>query len=1001
MKILISHWVGACFFLLSVSHLAFSQSPVPPPFAEESWYSHWADSVMETLSPSERVAQLFMVAAYSNRGPGHSYELSRLIEQEGIGGLIFFQGGPERQALLHNHYQHLSKIPLLVAMDAEWGIGMRLDSTISFPYQMALGAIQDDELIYEMGAEIARQFRLMGMHVNFAPVVDVNNNPKNPVISYRSFGENKSLVSRKGLQYMKGLQEHGVLATAKHFPGHGDTGTDSHVDLPVIPHDPERLSSLELFPFRQLINQGLGSTMIAHLSIPAWDATPQLPSTLSQPIVTGVLQKQLGFKGLIFTDAMNMKGLTKHFPTGEAEIRALLAGNDVLLYSEDVPTAIRAINEALKSGRITQEIIDRKCHRILQTKAWALQFAPVYVDRGRLCEQLNTPAALHLNEKLTAASLTLLRNTSNRLPLHRLDTLHIAALSIHSQPTLFQHSLSQYTKITPLLLSRNATAVEVRQMQKRLEEFNLVLVGLHQPGSRPYNREYLNESVRQLVVDLAKQTSSVISVFRNPYALDRFPGIEQAEGLIMAYQGGEAAERLAAQLIFGAIGASGRLPVTVNENFPQGAGMDSPGGLRMAYTSPEAVGIVGGPLRKKLDAIVRDGLDQQAYPGAQLLVAKDGKVIVHKAYGYHSYDSLRKVGTDDLYDFASVTKITAGTAAVMKLYDNNKLKLDANLAQYLPEFKSSNKGQLTFREMLAHQARLRPWIPYWTGTLKGNAKYPWQSAWNPQRTNDYRFRSRTFSRDSSANYPIRINQHLWQHKDFRKQMYKAIRKSPLNDDPGYIYSGLLFYLLPEITARHGGMEFESFLKQNFYHRLGAHTLTFNPAHHHALKDIIPTERDTFFRNDQIHGWVHDEGAAMMGGVSGNAGLFGNANDLAKLMHMYMNGGSYGGEQYLAPETLQEFTRYQFRKEGNRRGLGFDKPRLSEKSRGFPAPAASESSFGHSGYTGAFTWADPEHKLLLVFLSNRVNPTRLNRKVYQLDIYQRLHRALYEELVQGK
>ena len=973
-----------------------AQPPSSVPYLQEKAYTQWADSVIMTLSPSERIAQLFMVAAYSNRGPSHTYEISRLIEQQGIGGLIFFQGGPGRQGILHNHYQSLSKVPLMVAMDAEWGIGMRLDSTISFPFQMALGAVQDDSLIYEMGAEIARQFKLLGMHVNFAPVIDVNNNPNNPVISYRSFGEDKMDVTKKGLAYMQGMQDHGILATGKHFPGHGDTGTDSHVDLPVIAHSPQRLENLELYPFKQLIQRGLGSTMVAHLSIPAWDKTPHLPSTLSPPIVTGILKDQLQFEGLIFTDAMNMKGLTKHYPTGEAEIRAILAGNDVMLYSEDVPKALDAIQKAVESGRISQAIIDERCRKILTTKAWAFQQVPHKVDLTELHHKLNPPQARALHSTLTEASLTLLRNEEQLIPLQRLDTLRIAALSISSSPTPFQETLAKYTQITPFTLPHKANPTAVKRIQQQLAGYDLVIVGVHQLGKRAYNRMDMSPSVQGLISELATQRNSILTFFRNPYLLDRFKGLEEAAGLIMAYQGNEVAERLSAQLIFGAVGASGRLPVTVNEHFPKGAGMDSPGGLRMGYRLPEQVGWDSEKLMGKLDAIVEEGLMQQAYPGAQLLVAKKGQIVVHKAYGYHSYDSLRPVQLHDLYDFASVTKISAGTAAAMKLVDEGQLELDATLSQYLPDFKRSNKSALTFREMMAHQARLRPWIPYWTGTLKGHSRYPWQSKWNPARTNDYQFRPKTFQRDSSANYPIRINAHLWQHRDFQQKMYKAILKSPLNKDPGYVYSGLLFYLLPQLTQQLGGLPFDQYLKHHFYHRLGAYTLTFNPAHTFPLADIVPTERDTFFRNEQIHGWVHDEGAAMMGGVSGNAGLFGSANDLAKLMTLYMNHGSYGGEQYLKQETLQEFTRYQYRKEGNRRGLGFDKPRLTNKKNGFPAPKASESSFGHSGYTGAFTWADPDQQLVLVFLSNRVNPTRNNRKVYQLDIYQRLHRVLYEE-----
>ena len=382
-----------------------------------------------------------------------------------------------------------------------------------------------------------------------------------------------------------------------------------------------------------------------------------------------------------------------------------------------------------------------------------------------------------------------------------------------------------------------------------------------------------------------------------------------------------------------------------------------------------------------------------------MLVAKDGHVVYHEAFGYHTFDNKKLVTTQDIYDFASVSKVTSALPAVMKLYGEGQFDLDAPLKQYFPEFSKSNKADLTYREMLAHYARLRPWIPYWRGALKGNGKYPWKKSWDNEVLNEGKFRRNTFERDSSEKFPIKITDDLWLHKDYKeKWIYKSIRKSPLQDEKKYLYSGLLFYLLPEIVADLTQSDYETYLNQSFYHRLGAYTLTYNPYRFFPLDRIIPTERDTFFRMTQLHGRVHDEGAAMMGGVSANAGLFGSANDLAKLMTMYMNWGYYGGEQLIAEKALKEFTRCQYCDEGNRRGLGFDKPLIEyNPDQSSVAKDASPASFGHSGYTGTFAWADPEHDLLFIFFSNRVYPTRDNRKLYQLGIRPRIHQVLYDAI----
>ena len=438
------------FFII----LASTAQNTPPKVPEFVKYenSKWVDSIMKTLSPDERIAQLIMVAAYSNRGDEHREEILKLIKEQKIGGLIFFQGGPVRQVRLMNEYQAYSKVPLLGAIDAEWGVGMRLDSTISYPFQMALGAIQDESLIYDMGAEIAKQIKRTGLHLNFAPVLDVNNNPNNPVINYRSFGEDKYNVTSKSIAYMKGMQDQHLLTTAKHFPGHGDTDVDSHYALPQIKHSRARLDSLELYPFREVVKAGIGGVMVAHLDIPALDSTG-VPSTLSKPIITTLLKEELGFKGLTVTDAMNMKGVTEGNDPGIVDKDAILAGNDLLEFTEDVPKAIEEIRKAIKQGLISQAEIDRRARKILAVKYWVglNKFEPTSLLN--IIEELNTPQANLLNRKLTEASLTVLKNDMGLLPVKKLKDLKVASVSIGSgKITAFQRSLSLYTKMKQLLL---------------------------------------------------------------------------------------------------------------------------------------------------------------------------------------------------------------------------------------------------------------------------------------------------------------------------------------------------------------------------------------------------------------------------------------------------------------------------------------------------------------------------------------------------------------------
>ena len=971
------------FFCLNLSGYAQKDSIKSPEFLKFT-HSVWVDSIMKTLSKEERISQLIMVAAYSNRGEEHRQEILKLIKKQKIGGLIFFQGGPVRQVKLMNEYQAASEVPLLGAIDAEWGIGMRLDSTISYPFQMSLGALQNDSLIYAMGAEVAKQIKRVGLHLNFAPVVDVNNNAANPVINFRSFGENKLKVAEKGIAYMRGLQENGVLPTAKHFPGHGDTDTDSHYALPRIMHSRVRLDDTELYPFREIIKAGIGGVMVAHLDIPALDSTG-VPSTLSKPIISGLLKEELGFQGLIVTDAMNMKGVTKDHTPGEVDKFAILAGNDLLEFTEDVPKAIEEVRKAIKKGLISQKEIDDRCRKILALKQWVGLNKYEPIDLENIDKDLNSSEAELLNRDLTEASLTVLKNQMELLPLKSLDTLKIASISVGGETNnQFQKTLELYSEISHFNIPYEATKAKLDSVKNSLAAFNLVIIGIHDDSKYPRNNMKLSVEVQSFLKVISKEKKNILTFFKNPYSLANLELDESASALIITYQDSKNSEDLAAQLIFGGVGASGKLPVSIGDKYKEGDGLTIAGGLRFKYTLPEDANMNADLLNRKIDSLMQQAMDLKAIPGGQILVARDQKVVFHKAYGYQSYFDTTKVKLSDVYDLASVTKIASVLPALMKLKDEGKFSLEAGIDTYLPYFKNSNKAGISMRKILAHQAGFKSWIPFWETTLRRNGTYKWK----------------TIKKDSSARFPVKIAENMWLFKNYEKEIYKQIKRSDLEKEQKYLYSGLAFYLFPGIIEKLSKEDFTSYLDANFYDKLGATSLTYNPMKKYDLDKIIPTENDFFFRKRPIHGRVHDEGAILMSGVSGNAGLFSNANDVAKLMQMYLNKGTYAGVNYISEATIEEFTKYQFPENDNRRGLGFDKPSLGERSiNGNTAISASDASFGHTGFTGTMVWMDPETKLLYIFLSNRVQPSRNNTLLYKLNTRTNIQQVLYDSILE--
>ncbi|MDC0249256.1 serine hydrolase [Flavobacteriales bacterium] len=944
----------------------------------------WADSVLTSLSEEERIAQLFMVAAYSNKDDLHKQEITDLVERYKIGGVMFLQGGPVRQAKFTNHLQTYSKVPLMIAIDAEWGVAMRLDSALRFPWQMTLGAIEDTTLIYDMGVEIARQCKLLGIHINFAPVVDVNSNPKNPIINNRSFGENPKKVGKMGVAYMKGMQDNHVLACAKHFPGHGDTDSDSHKTLPVVKHLRYRLDEVELAPFKKLINNGLGSVMVAHLNIPVLDDTKSLPTSLSLKVVDGLLKEELGFTGLSITDGLNMQGVTKFYEPGLLDLKAFLAGNDVLLFSEDIPKAIEEIKKAIKENKISQEEIDKRCHKILMAKKWMGLDNYKKIDVSKIADEIITIQTSLLDKNLVKSSLTLLQNYDNLLPLKRLDTLRIAAVSIGEDSIAFQKMLSNYAPITHFSISEEASVAEQAVLLNKLSRYNLVIASVHKSNASAWESYKIKKSTDILLQSIAFQSKVIVSVFSNPYSLNSFLFTNNFDALLLGYQNSQVAQEQTAQAIFGGIAFSGRIPVTT-KHFKINRGLTTES-IRMAYVSPEEIGL-NTNLLYKIDSIAQNAISEEATPGCQVLIAKSGNIFFNKSYGYHTYAKKKRVKDSDVYDIASITKIATTVPLLMQMVDEGDLKLDNELGEYLI-LDSTNKEHLIIREILAHQAGLHPWIPFYKQTLVKDSV-----------SGLMQLRDTLYSKKYSTEFPIEVAEAIYLHYSYPDSITQQIICSDLFDKKEYYYSDLGYYFFKEIIENSfwGHRSLDELTSDYFYKKLGMENLGFLPLKRIDSSRIVPTEADFEFRSQLLDGYVHDMGAAMQGGVGGHAGLFSNANDLAKLMQMYLQNGEYAGERYLSEEVVKEFTRCQFPDNDNRRGAGFDKAALPEEEGGPASENASKKGFGHSGFTGTLVWADPETQIVYVFLSNRIHPDATNKKLLDMDVRTNIMEVIFNSV----
>ncbi len=919
--------------------LTFPFSPAAPS-EDELWpgTAAWAKEQMAALSLEQKISQLFSVRAnslYTSEDDPDYRTLIDFVERFEIGGVTFFQGEPFEQVTLANKLQQHSQVPLLISQDMEWGAGMRIEHTTTFPRTMALGATRDPNLAYMAGYVTAVEARALGTHQVFAPVADVNNNPFNPIINVRSFGEKPDLVAEMSAAFARGVQDAGAISTAKHFPGHGDTDTDSHAALPILPFGMDRLETVELIPFRRLVNDGIMSVMTGHLAFPKVEPDPTVPATLSPRVTTAILRKELGFNGLIVTDALDMAGVTANFSTGDTAVRAFKAGADMLLLSEDPYAARAAILRAVDAGEISERRIDDSVRRILRAKAWAGLSEDPTTDLQAVRHRVATGPHRAISETIARRSLTLLRNEGALVPIEDAEHILVVTLSDASDPSVGSYFASELRRnagraaVDTHLLDDRSQPADFEAVLERAASYDVIVVPAYVYVRSWSGRINLAQKNLDFMNALAAAGPPVALIsFGNPYIV---MGLEQPDAYVAAYGASNASQRAAAEALFGRSGFQGRLPITIPDTYSYGDGIQLPQQMiREGY--PAEAGMDGGALRS-IDSLMNASIADRAFPGAAVAIGRSGVLTKTSAYGYFTYDKVVPVTQRSRFDLASLTKVVGTTTAAMKLYDEGRLDLDDRVVDYLPEFGQGGKSNVTIRHLLTHTAGLIPFRPF-------------------------------------HQLGIIDRQALIEAIMAEKLLYEPGRESRYSD-LGMI---TLMLVIEKITAQ----PFGDWIVQNVFEPLEM----YETAYRGRLSDttIVPTEYDGLFRKRLIQGEVHDEAAWILGGVSGHAGLFSTIEDLAKFAFMLTNDGYVNGRQFLQPETIRTFTRAQ--DSGNHtRGLGWD----TKSPNGYSSAGEhfGPNSFGHTGFTGTSLWIDPDEDLFVVLLTNRVYPTRENLKITQV------------------
>ncbi|MNU82613.1 putative lipoprotein YbbD precursor [compost metagenome] len=935
--------------------------------------NQWVEAELAKLSLEGRIAQSFMVACWSNKGAAHLAETEALVRDQKIGGLIFFQGEKENLQESIQRMQNAAKIPLLIGMDAEWGVAMRLSGEPRFPYQQTIGAANDLKLIEKIGYHMGIECDMLGIHMNFSPVADVNLNPKNPVIGFRSFGSDPKTVAKQTAAMVKGIEDAGIISCVKHFPGHGDTDKDSHLELPTVSHSVSEFESKDFLPFKSGIDAGTRSVMVAHLNVPALDPSGT-PSSLSKPVIETYLRKKLGFKGLVISDALNMKAVSEKYGKSEVVAKAYDAGCDILLFPENVKDAIKLIQTKVENGSLSKEEVNEHCRRVLRAKYQAIIHKPMVKRKDPAPER-----KLIINQVYEKA-LVCLKNEQDHLPIDRLDK-EIIRIGIGTHTSAFRDRLNDYTKVTHYKYFTSEEAVK-RLKEVKLNPDAIYILDFHSDAQRARNN-YGFGSWKNVLDLIPENAAASLVFFGNPLALQNeteFP--KTVKSILCAYENTAAAQERTAQAVMGAFDITGKLAMEINSHWKEGFGIQLKGNGRLKYSQPEELGLNPAKL-KEVDDIVAKAIEAKAFPGCQIVVAIDGKIVMQKSYGTTIYENGDSITNEHIYDIASITKIASSTTALMRLKTLNKFDVDMELNEIVPEFvEGTSYEDIKVIDLLTHQAGLTPWIAFYKRTMQnGNL--------NPE----------FYSETDKGVFNRVVADNIWIREDYWKTMLKIIVETPLTGKKSYEYSDLSYYFFNKFIERASGMGQNEFVEKEIYKPLGLQTMTYLPLEKFNKKRIVPTEFDKEFRKQLIHGYVHDPGAAMMGGVAGHAGLFSNATDLAALMQFLLNKGQIGDQSIIKKEIVDQFTACQFCP-GNRRGIGFDKPTVSLKN-GPTCDLVSPATFGHSGFTGTITWADPENKVNFVFLSNRVYPDADNWKITKMSVRTEIQRVIYEALFEAR
>lgn len=938
--------------LLFVSVVTAAQKIDPIQAANWEAQARWVDSIYAGMSLDERVGQLFIPMVRPLSGKKHLEDIERLVTENHIGGVVFSTGHPVMQTKLLNRFQRLSQTPLLATLDGEWGVGMRLDSVMDYPWNLTLGAIQDNDIIYDIGKRIGEQHKRMGLTMNYSPVLDVNSNPKNPIIGNRSFGEDPENVANKGLAMFKGMRAAGILTSGKHFPGHGDTAADSHKTLPTLTASQEQLDSVEWLPYKKLIANGLHSVMVGHLNVPALEPGNR-PSSISSEIINTILKKRLDFKGIVITDAMDMKGVVDFVGSSNADEEAFLAGNDVILVSADTRAGIKAIKKAYRKGKISAQRLEYSVKKILAAKFLVGLHQPFKeVATKNITNELNSPKDSLLYARAMGAALTVLENKNKLLPLDSKASYGYFQMGDASGIPFFKH-LQKYGSV------KRVEGKTMDALASQLKGLDALIIGFHRSDATPWKSEKFNREQRDLLEQLQKTSIPLIlNVFVKPYAIAQLTQPDSFDGLIIGYQNNAIVQQLTADLLFGVQAAKGKLPVGIGEMYPVGSGLELDPIGRLGYAHPTTVGLDPQKL-KQVEELAQVVIDSAMAPGMQILIARHGKICYQKSFGYHTYKKEQAVRNDDVYDLASITKILGTLPLVMQARDSGHINLNTPLKQMFPAWEKSNKGNVSLQQMLSHYARLTPWIPFYKETLDADEL--------PKR--------KFYRSKPSRRFPTQVAENLYLKKGYEGIIKEAIRESPMLDSLYYKYSDLPFLMMKFYLEERYKQPLDRLMKEHFYDPLELKRTTYNAAKVIPSSAIVPSEIDTYFRYSELNGYVHDMGAAMLGGVGGHAGLFSNAYEVAVLMQLYLQKGFYNGKTYFRSDTFDTFNSCLYCSQGVRRGVGLDKPFIegSQNTCGCVSPA----SFGHLGFTGTYAWADPESEMVFVFLSNRTYPSMEN------------------------